>query len=87
MSAEAWSLGKALYHLRIERGIQAKVLASRTGMTRPQISRYEHGLVSPGYPSLVRVLRALGYRLQAAELTQEFCLHLIEYEVEGWERP
>jgi transcriptional regulator with XRE-family HTH domain len=52
-------VGAALRRLRLERRFAMKAVASRAGITRPMLSRYEHGQQHPSLPNLVRVLRAM----------------------------
>jgi transcriptional regulator with XRE-family HTH domain len=52
-------VGQALRRLRLERDFAMKVVASRSGVTRPMLSRYENGHQAPSLPSLVKILRVL----------------------------
>jgi transcriptional regulator with XRE-family HTH domain len=52
-------VGAALRRLRLERRLAMKQVAARAGVTRPMLSRYEHGQQHPSLPNLVRVLRAM----------------------------
>jgi transcriptional regulator with XRE-family HTH domain len=52
-------VGGALRRLRLERRLLSKQVASRAGISRPTLSRYEHGRQHPSLPNLVKVLRAL----------------------------
>jgi transcriptional regulator with XRE-family HTH domain len=52
-------VGAALRRLRLERRLGQKQVAARAGITRPMLSRYEHGQQHPSLPNLVKVLRAL----------------------------
>ncbi len=55
----ARQVGGALRRLRLERRLLSKQVASRAGISRPMLSRYEHGQQHPSLPNLVKVLRAL----------------------------
>lgn len=55
----ARQVGAALRRLRRERRLLSKQVASRAGISRPMLSRYEHGQQHPSLPNLVKVLRAL----------------------------
>lgn len=55
----ARQVGAALRRLRHERRLLSKQVASRAGISRPMLSRYEHGQQHPSLPNLVKVLRAL----------------------------
>jgi transcriptional regulator with XRE-family HTH domain len=52
-------VGQALRRLRLERDFAMKVVASRSGITRPMLSRYEHGRQQPTLTTLVKILRVL----------------------------
>jgi transcriptional regulator with XRE-family HTH domain len=52
-------VGQALRRLRLERDFAMKVVASRSGITRPMLSRYEHGRQQPTLTILVKILRVL----------------------------
>ena len=52
-------VGQALRRLRLERHFAMKVVASRAGVTRPMLSRYEHGRQQPTLTTLVKILRVL----------------------------
>jgi transcriptional regulator with XRE-family HTH domain len=55
----ARQVGGALRRLRLERRLGMKQIAGRAGISRPMLSRYEHGQQYPSLPNLVKVLRAL----------------------------
>jgi transcriptional regulator with XRE-family HTH domain len=55
----ARQVGSALRRLRLERRLLSKQVASRAGITRPMLSRYEQGQQHPSLPNLVKVLQAL----------------------------
>jgi transcriptional regulator with XRE-family HTH domain len=55
----ARQVGGALRRLRLARRLAMKQVASRAGITRPMLSRYELGRQHPSLPNLVKVLRAL----------------------------
>ena len=52
-------VGAALRRLRLERRLLGKQVASRAGITRPMLSRYEHGHQHSTLPVLVKILRVL----------------------------
>jgi len=52
-------VGQALRRLRLERRFAMKVVASRSGVTRPMLSRYEHGRQQATLTTLVKILRVL----------------------------
>ena len=52
-------VGQALRRLRLERDFAMKVVASRSGVTRSMLSRYEHGRQLPTLSTLVKILRVL----------------------------
>jgi transcriptional regulator with XRE-family HTH domain len=56
----ARQVGAALRRLRLERDFAMKVVASRSGVTRSMLSRYEHGHQHPTLPVLVKILKTLG---------------------------
>ena len=43
--------------------ITGRQLAERTGLHRSTISQYEHGKRTPSWPTLLRILDALGYEI------------------------
>lgn len=53
-------VGERLRHLRQARGVSARELADRAGVTPAYISRLETGKVSPTVTTLTRVMQALG---------------------------
>jgi len=55
----AHQVGHALRRLRLERRLLSKQVASRAGITRPMLSRYEHGHQQPTLTTLVKILRVL----------------------------
>jgi transcriptional regulator with XRE-family HTH domain len=55
----ARQVGAALRRLREARGLRLSKLADLAGITRPMLSRYEHGHASPVLATLVKVLQAL----------------------------
>jgi len=55
----ARQVGAALRRIRLARRLLSKQVASRAGISRPMLSRYELGRQHPSLPNLVRVLRAL----------------------------
>lgn len=61
MIADASSL---IREARRRHGISQEKLARRAGTTQKQISRIEHGEVSPSVSTLSRLLAAMGERLE-----------------------
>jgi transcriptional regulator with XRE-family HTH domain len=59
------SLGARLKALRSAAGLSQCELSRRTGLSREQISRYEHDRVPPTWPTLAKLIRVLGVRLVA----------------------
>jgi ribosome-binding protein aMBF1 (putative translation factor) len=55
----ARQVGAAIRRMRLERGLFPKQLAPRAGITRPMLSRYEHGHQLPTLATLVKLLRTL----------------------------
>ena len=55
----ACQIGAALHRLRRDRGMLSKQVASRAGIARSMLSRYEHGRQHPSLPTLVKILRVL----------------------------
>lgn len=56
-------LGKMVYERRRELGLSQVELAARAGMTQPQLSRLEGGVVTPTIPLLERLAAALEVEL------------------------
>ena len=54
-----------LSEVREAAGLSKADLAERAGTSRPTLSAYEHGRVSPTLETLARILAAAGYRLTA----------------------
>jgi transcriptional regulator with XRE-family HTH domain len=55
----AHQVGAALRRIRDARGLRLSKLAGLAGISRPMLSRYEHGHASPVLPTLVKLLKAL----------------------------
>lgn len=55
---------------RTAAGLSKTELAARAGTSRPTISAYEHGRVSPALDTFERILAATGHRLLAVPLLQ-----------------
>jgi len=70
---------RALAWLRVERGLQQKELADRSGVGRAAISRYESGKASPSLENLGRLLEALG--VGPKDLAR--CLERLREDIEG----
>lgn len=70
---------RALAWLRVERGLQQKELAERSGVGRAAISRYESGKASPSLENLGKLLEALGVG------PRDFarCLERLREDIEG----
>ncbi len=51
-------------------GLSKADLAERAGTSRPTLSAYEHGRVSPTLDTLERILAAAGYRLTASPIIE-----------------
>ncbi len=56
--------GVLLREARARHSLDQRSLARRAGTTQAQISRIERGIVSPGVDTLVRLLAAMGERLE-----------------------
>jgi transcriptional regulator with XRE-family HTH domain len=59
-------LGQMVYDRRTELGLTQADLASRAGMTQPQLSRLESGGATPTVPLLARLAGALDADLEIA---------------------
>jgi transcriptional regulator with XRE-family HTH domain len=59
-------LGQMVYDRRCEMGLTQAELASRAGMTQPQLSRLESGGATPTVPLLARLAAALDAELDIA---------------------
>jgi DNA-binding XRE family transcriptional regulator len=56
------ALGRAIQVLRVERGMQRKDLAERSGVSYPYLSEIENGKKRPSSESLLAIANALGLR-------------------------
>ena len=54
-----------LASIRERTGLSQAELAGRAGTSRPTLSAYEHGRISPTLDTFERILAAAGYRLRA----------------------
>jgi transcriptional regulator with XRE-family HTH domain len=59
----ARAIAVAVVQFRTDRGVSQRELASRLGMTQPQIARLERGDVNPNMDTLIRVAVGLGIEL------------------------
>jgi transcriptional regulator with XRE-family HTH domain len=59
-------LGQMVHDRRVELGLTQAELASRAGMTQPQLSRLESGGATPTVPLLARLAAALDADLDIA---------------------
>jgi len=63
IEAEAYCVGQIIRDARKEEKITQTELAKRVGSSKSYISRIEHGTVEPGAGLFLRILDALGLRL------------------------
>ena len=63
IEAEAYCVGQIIRDARKEEKITQTELAKRVGSSKSYISRIEHGTVEPGAGLFLRILNALGLRL------------------------
>lgn len=56
-------VGAAVRRLRLERGLSARELADRAGVSASYLSRLENGQVSPTVSTLTRLVQAMGQTL------------------------
>lgn len=59
----ARAIAVAVVQFRTDRGLSQRALASKLGMTQPQVARLESGDVNPSMDTLVRVASGLGIEL------------------------
>ena len=57
-------LGNMIWATRKARGMTQEELARRSGISRPNIARFESGNYNPSLEMMVRIAAALGMRLQ-----------------------
>lgn len=62
--ALAYYMGDALQAARKEEHITQQELARRTGTSKSYISRVENGLIDPTFTSFLKIVNALGLRLE-----------------------
>lgn len=62
--AIAYYMGEVLQEARKEEHITQVELAKRTGTSKSYISRIENGLIDPTFSSFMRIVNALGLRLE-----------------------
>lgn len=72
--------GLALRFLRQVQGRDQKEVAEQAGVTRPMLSAYERGRVTPEVETLRKVLQALGVGFGAFELALELVENFASYE-------
>lgn len=53
--------GDVIREARLQAGLSQKELAARAGVPRPSITRWERGVVEPGFDMTRRLLRACGF--------------------------
>ena len=68
--------GDVIREARLQAGLSQKELADRAGVPRPSITRWERGVVEPGFDMARRLLRACGFdvslvRYQADETADD----------------
>lgn len=63
-NSELGQLGTYLFLARVQQGFTQKQLAVLAGITQPRLSRIEKGEVTPTFPQLIRLARALTVPLQ-----------------------
>jgi ribosome-binding protein aMBF1 (putative translation factor) len=63
----SYTIAMQLAELREKQGLTQLELASRTGIPQSQISRIEHGSISPTASTLARLADALGADLRLVE--------------------
>jgi len=56
-------VGARIRQLRTERGLAIKLIAERTGMHRPLVSRVELGTYMPRLDTILRIAKALDVRV------------------------
>lgn len=57
-------IGPRLRLLRHERGLKAREVAARSGLSPSQLSKLESGRHEPQWATVVRIYRALGFALR-----------------------
>ena len=62
--ARAYYMGLALQEARKEERMTQVELARRTGTSKSYISRVENGLIDPTFSSFMKIVNALGLRLE-----------------------
>ena len=62
--ARTYYMGLALQGARKEEHITQQELARRTGTSKSYISRVENGLIDPTFTSFLKIVNALGLRLE-----------------------
>jgi transcriptional regulator with XRE-family HTH domain len=58
--------GTTIRSARLRAGLTLRELAARAGTSHSTLSAYEHGLKDPSVATIDRVVRAAGFRLDAA---------------------
>lgn len=61
-----------LRRTRLSAGLSQRALAARAGTSQPAIARYEHGVATPSWETLQRLVAACGRRLRlSTEITAD----------------
>ena len=71
ISIEEYELISEIIKTRLEKNITQNKLSKLTGISQPNIARFEKNIHSASLSTILRILNALGYKLKIEKNNQE----------------